>query len=262
MALFCARLDETGTDGRSPYTVVGGAVGTAAQWEQLEEAWDRLLARYKISSYHWQEFNYAQNEIFGVWSALKRKRFVKAQEKIIRNNTLFRVSIGLESAVHADIKQRMKGIKGFSPESNYSLCLRYLMFWTCEQLVAIDPDCRLAILVEDGPWATGAMQTYQRVKAMTGKWKPAKHAHRLAGFASIAKGERRSLEAADYLVGSELARMLAGHRAPRHAETLSMLLTGPFLEQWYEGMIKEKEARRAYGRRKSTKISSSAGQPS
>lgn len=262
VVIFSARLDETGTDGRSPYTVVGGAVATVDQWDRLESAWGRLLTRSKVPGYHWKEFNDPNNRVFGRWSDLKRKRFVEAQEKIIKNNTLFRVSVGLESAVHADIKKRMRGIKGFTSESNYSLCLRYLMFVTCEQLAKRDPNCRLTILVEDGPWASGAMQTYQRIVAMTGRWKPAKHAHRLAGFGSAPKGKRLSLEAADYLVGEEHARMLAERGPRRRAQTLSMLLTGPLLEQWYEGMMKEKEARRTYGRRKPMKNSSSGGAPS
>ena len=256
MVIFSARLDETGTDGKSPYTVVGGAVATVEQWDELEAAWDRLLSRSNVSAYHWKEFNDRKGDFAG-WSNLKCKRFVKSQERIIKNNTLFRVSIGLEDAVHADIKKRMKGIKGFSPESNYSLCLRYLMFVTSEQLVKVDSDHRLTILVEDGPWASGAMKTYQRVAAMTGRWKPAKHAHRLACFVSAPKGVRLSLETADYLAAEAHARMLAEKRPRRGVQTLSMLLTGPFLEQWYEGMIKEKEARRAYGQRKPTKNPSS-----
>lgn len=254
--LFSARLDETGTDGRSPYTVVAGAVAAPSQWDKLESAWGQLLKRSRVSEYHWKEFNDRNNRIFGPWSDLKRKRFVDAQEKIVVRNTLFRVSIGLESAVHAEIKKRMKGIRGFTSESDYSLCLRYLMFATCEQLIRIDRDCRLAVMVEDGPWASGALNTYQRVAAMRGKWKPAKHAHRLAGFASVPKGERLSLEAADYLAGEEHARMLAGKRPKRGAQPLSLLLTAPLLERWYEGMIKEKEHRRAFRKRTMSSASS------
>ena len=130
------------------------------------------------------------------------------------------------------------------------------MFVTSEQLMKVDADFRLALLLEDGPWASGAVKTYNRVAAMTGKWKPAKHAHRLAGIGVAPKGEYRSLEAADYVVGEEHARLLAGKRPRRGVQTLSMLLTGPILEQWYEGMIKEKEARRAYNRAKFKKPSS------
>jgi len=244
--VYSARLDEAGTDGRSPYTVLAGAVATAGQWDKLEERWDALLMRSKVDAFHYKEFNEPAPP-FDRWSGFKRKRFIDSQEKAIEKNTLFRVSIGVENAVHKSIKERMRGIKGFRADSDYALCLRYLMFHTSDQLARIDPDYRLTILVEDGPWAAGAADTYQRVAAMTGKWKPAKHAHRLAGFATAPKGERLSLEAADYIAGTEPDRMLSGRRAGQAGVSrLSCLLTGPLLERWYEGMIKEKEARRAY----------------
>ena len=161
--------------------------------------------------------------------------------------------MGIEGAVHADIKKRMKGIKGFRPDSNYSLCLRWLMFATCKRLAKTYPDHRLTVLVEDGPWSSGARNTYQHVAKMTGEWKPAKHAHRLAGFRSIPKGERLSLEAADYIVGAEHARFLAGGSTRQERGKLSLLVAADELERWYEGMIREKESRRVHGERQPRK---------
>lgn len=40
---FSLRLDETGTDGRFPYTVVAGAVATVDHWDALETAWAKML---------------------------------------------------------------------------------------------------------------------------------------------------------------------------------------------------------------------------
>ncbi|MBC7285474.1 hypothetical protein [Hoeflea sp.] len=246
MAIYSLRLDETGTDGDSQHTVVAGAVATAPQWGRLEATWGNLLRRTGAKAFHWKEFNSAGDPVFGAWSNLKRSRFKEAQEKIINRNTIFRASVGVEHAVHAEIKDRMKGITGFASESDYSLCLRYLMFSTCEQLVKIDPDCRLEILVEDGPYARGAEATFKRVSAMTGRWKPAKHAHRLIGFSAAPKGVTHSLEAADYIAGEENARLKAGTSPERGTQTLSVLLSKPLLEMWYEGMMREREARRAY----------------
>ena len=247
LLIFSVRLDEAGTDGRSPYTVVGGAVSTDPGWGKLETAWNRLLG--DGVQYHWREFEDRALPFKG-WSALKRTRFIGRQEKIINMNTAFRISIGVESAVHADIKKRMRGIKGFHADSDYGLCLRYLMFATSEQLAKIDPGHRLSILVEDGPWAAGAAATYQRIAAMTGPRKPATHAHRLAGFATAPKGVFRSLEAADYIAGTEHAAMTAGVRRSGAVQRLSHLLSEKDLEGWYEGMIAEKEARRSYDRAK------------
>jgi hypothetical protein len=86
----------------------------------------------------------------------------------------------------------MRGIKGFRPDSNYGLCLRYIMFLSCQTIEnSGTDDFRLSILVEDGPWAAGAANVYSRVSRMTGKWKPAKHAHRLDDFAIARKGATR-----------------------------------------------------------------------
>lgn len=248
VAVFSVHLDETGTDGISPYTVVAGAVAAPDQWDSLETAWSRLLARSAVDAYHWKEFKDGKG-CFKGWSDLKRNRFVRAQEKIIRKNTIFRISAGVHDETHKDVKERMRGIKGFHPDSNYGLCLRYIMFHTCDQLTEIDPDCQLTILVEDGPWTAGALATYQRVSRMRGGSKPSRYAHRLAGFGAASKGERFSLEAADYLAGSEHARLMAGKPPQRGSETLSVLFTASILESLYEGMINEKERRRAFARR-------------
>jgi hypothetical protein len=246
VALFSARLDETGTDGRSPFTLVGGAVARPDDWDDLEAAWGALLTFSQAPAYHWKEFNDPNDKIFGKWTRFKRQQFREAQETIISDHTVFKVSVGVESAIHADVKRRMKGIKGFAPISDYSLCLRWLMYNVCEQLSKEDRHCKLSILVESGPWASGAAQTYERVVARAGGRRPGKHAHRLAGFATAPKGVRTSLEAADYIAGSELARLLEPSKLPRRAQPLSVVLNKPLLEHWYEDMIAKKEARRAF----------------
>ena len=250
VAIFSIRLDETGTDGMSPYTVLGGAVATVPQWDSLEQAWAKLLRTNRISAFHAREFNERHGE-FSEWGTFKRKRFADAQKKIVNKNTVFRVSVGIESAVHQNIKKRMKGIKGFRPDSDYSLCLRYLMFLACEELEKLAPDFHVTIMLENGPWASGAVETYHRISQMTGKWKPAKHAHRLAGIDVLEKGESLTLEAADYLVDIAHRRMLDGKFQKADGAQSQILLTEPFLEQWYQGMLAEKEVRREYGRSRS-----------
>lgn len=246
LALFSLRLDEKGNDGKSQYFVIGGAVATINQWKKLETAWDRLLSNRNVDSYHWVDFNRRQKSFDG-WSDYKCKRFEESQKKIIKRNTRFRASVGIDKAVHKDIKARMRGIRGFNGDSDYGLCLRWLMFATSEILMKVDPDHRLAILIEAGPLAAGAASTYHRVAAMTGKWNPAKHAHRLVDFGKAPKGESRSLEAADYLAHSEWFRIENGkRRRQRNIERLSVVLTECELERWYKGMIREKETRLAY----------------
>ena len=84
------------------------------------------------------------------------------------------------------------------------------------------------------------------VRNMRAEWNPAKYASRLEVISVARKGERRSLEAADYIAGSERVRLVTGKRIPRGAPTLSSLLDAEFFEKWYEGMTTAKESRRAY----------------
>ena len=246
--LFSMRLDETGTDGRSAHVTVGGAVAQIPQWDALEAAWARKLKPKGIDYFHLKEFDQRQDHYEG-WSDFKCRLFENSLNKIIERNTLFRSTFSVDSAAHASVKERMRGIRGFRSESDYSLCLRTLMFWACEELARVDPDCELSVIVEDGPWSAGAAETYQRVAEMTGGHKPAKHAHRLAGFLSIPKGKLHSLDAADFIVGREHDRLVAGLRAGKDAPVLAHLLTAEDMETYYEGMIREKEARRKFGNR-------------
>lgn len=245
LAIFSVHLDESGTDGLSPYVVVAGAVATPECWDKFEDSWGSLLTRHKVSAYHWKEFNSGRGEFSG-WGRTRREMFVKAQEKIIKKNTKFRMSVGVDKNAHSEIKAKMKGVTGFREDSDYSLCLRFLMFHMCEALEKSDPDFRLTVLVEDGPWAAGAAALYQDIKNMTRDWNPAKHAHRLSGFGSVPKGKLRSLEAADYLAGSERSRMISGKGIGRRKSALSVLLGIKNLDVWYQGMIREEERRKAY----------------
>lgn len=228
---FSTRLDEKGTDERSPFTVVGGAVAQASQWDKLETAWNGMLKANRLAAFHAKNF-YGPHGDAASWSRLKLQRFEARQAKICSKNTLFRISIGVEKAVHSEIKKRMQGIKGFYPDSDYSLCLRVLMFHACEEIERhIVKDFKLTVLVEDGPWAAGAAKLYSRVSRMTGKYKPARHAHHLGGFAMRPKGETRTLEAADYLVGLAHKRLSDGVFKKSEHPQFSMLLDRSMLER-------------------------------
>lgn len=242
------RLDETGTDGISPYVVVAGAVATSAQWDNLEQGWARLLKSRGVSNFHSKEFKDRSGEFSG-WGNLKCKNFSSAQRRIVNNNVLFRVAVGVEKKTHEEIKKRMRGIKGFSPDSDYGLCLRYLMFAVCDEIAQENPQEKVDFLLEDGPFATGAMELFGRVRKMTGKWKPARHAHMLGKISVLPKGTLFSLEAADYLAEIALRQMKLGRFAKKTGNQHSILLNKNFLLEWEVRMWKEKEARRQYGRR-------------
>ena len=93
--------------------MLAGAVATAGQWDKLEERWACSFDALKVDALRSMRSSTSPRRRFIRWSGFKRKkRFIDLQEKAIEKNTLFRVSIGVENAVHKSIKERMRGIKG------------------------------------------------------------------------------------------------------------------------------------------------------
>lgn len=248
VAIYSARLDESGTDEKAPYSVVAGAVATPKQWEKAESSWANLLSRSKVSSYHWKEFKDRKGDFKG-WTHLKRQRFVSTQEKIIQTKTFFRASVGVDCAAHREKKKRLQGITGFYPESDCGLCFHLLVYLMCKTLSEhAPPKSRLTVMLEEGPWTKGALESWDRMRGIPRKLKPSPFAHQLAGISIMSKGECLSLEIADYLAGEERNRLERGRQPPKGVETLSVLLDERALEYWYKQIIARKEARRKFWR--------------
>ncbi|MEQ8899649.1 MAG: hypothetical protein RID11_02160 [Roseovarius sp.] len=244
--LYSMRLDETGTDGLSDVTIVGGAVATADQWDNLERKWAKLISMYELEDFQWKDW-IGNRKPFSRWPPDKKRKFAKQQDEIIKKNTMFRCAVSVNKMAHDEVKERMRGIKGFSPDSDYSLGIRALMFRACEDIAQnLDPNCRLSVMVEDGPWSSGAYKVYQSVSKMTGKWKPAKHAHRLAGFDAVPKGERPSMSVADYICGTYLRLLNSERRLVPSKSGLLIVMDADRLYNWYDRMIVEKQSRRQF----------------
>ncbi len=245
---FSARLDETDTHDDDLLTVVGGAVAQIDQWNTLESKWRAALDKAHVSEFHYNRFQSGADD-FCDWGDLKAKRFLARLEKIIDTNVTFRVAVGVDSRVHSNVKERMKGIKGFRADSDYGLCFRWLLHYSCEAIAAnIKEDFTISAILEDGPYAPGAVNLFHDLRKMTGGNRPAKHAHRYGDIAVLGK-KSMSLQAADAIAGIEADRMDTPRTRQRNR--LLVRLREPELEGWYEGMLKEKERRQSFGARAS-----------
>jgi hypothetical protein len=250
---FSARLDETDTHDRSIYSVIGGAIATIEQWNRLEIAWQRLLTKSRVDSFHYKDFE-GRQKAFAGWTNFQASRFLAGAQKAIQRNVEFRVAVGIDPRVHAEVKNRMKGITGFRADSDYGLCLRWLLFHSCETISRqIGEDFTMSVIVEDGPYANGAVALFHQLRKMTGGKRRAKHAAKYRDIAVLGK-ESLSLQAADAIVGIEAEYFGAGG-ANIKRNRLAVLLDKPMLERWYEGMIAEKTRRREYAAQKRAKPS-------
>lgn len=245
--LFSIRLDESGTDGKSGFVTVGGAVAAVPDWDELEDAWRAKLKPRGIEFFHLSDFDDRKPPYRG-WSATKCALFENSLRGIIRHHTLFRCAVSVESAAHAEVKKKMQGIRPFHQEADYGLCLRYLLHHTGDVLAKIDPDFELDVMVERGPWTAGAQATFNHIADPGAKLKPTKHAHRLGAFAAFPKGKFASLDAADLIVGREHSRLMMRAPASPREELLAHVLDAGEMGRFYEMMMEEKEARRAFNR--------------
>jgi hypothetical protein len=238
---FSASLDESDTHDSSIYTVIGGAVATTDQWDALEAKWQRLMDVSKVGQFHYKDFE-ARQRAFAGWKSFACERFLKKARKIIDENVCFRTAVAIDPKVHLAVKNRMKGIKGFHADSDYGLCLRWLLFQSCESLIKkFGEDFTISVIVEDGPYASGAVDLFRRLRAMTGK-NGAKHASKYRDIDVRGKASP-SLQVADAIVGIE-ADHFGDHSGPRNR--LSVRLDEKKLESWYTEMIDLKEKKKAY----------------
>ncbi|NQV61985.1 MAG: hypothetical protein HQ502_20130 [Alphaproteobacteria bacterium] len=248
--LFSARLDETGTDGKSAYVVVAGGVANIGQWDDIEARWQKRLAQRNVSAFHTKEFQDRSGD-FTDWGDLKARNFEQSLSKMLQKRLSFEVAVAVERKTHSDIKKEMHGIKGFKTDSDYGLCFRIARFLVCQILAKNVPDARVHFMVESGPFAADAGVIHEDIRKTQGaKYRPAMFSEMLAGFAHVPKGECLGLEAADFLAGRSLADLNEGTFISRKRNNrVSMLADREFLLQWHQDMLKEKDKRRSFGRR-------------
>lgn len=258
--LFSTHLDETGTDGVSPYVIVAGGVALPEDWQRLEKRWDAFMTERQVDHFHNQDFE-AGDGVFAGWGPLKKKNFAARLNKIISQHVGFTVAVAVERETHLKIKQELKGTKGFKEDSDAGLCFRILRFFVCRYIATEAPGSLVQFIVEEGPFSADMGTIYQDiVSSRNANYRPALHADMLAGFESTPKRKLRSLEAADYVAGRALADLKQGRFIDSaRKDQLAMLATPEFLSDWHKGVIKEKEKRKSYGERRFKKRSASRG---
>ena len=152
----------------------------------------------------------------------------------------------------------MVGVKRFKPDSDCGICFRYARFVICHKLTElfkqgkIKSTPRVEFIVEHGPYAADAHAIYREIVGTAGsRYRPAMYADMLAGFASVPKGQLKSLEVADYISGRALFDLDTTGLGRRKGQ-ISMVMGPEFLEQWYQDMMKVRAHQQAYGRAKRT----------
>src|SRR6516164_511442 len=74
--IFTAYMDESGTHGTSPVTIIAGAYGSAAQWQDVEARIHELESRLGFSMFHSKDLKDGDGSFKG-WSSEQRLKLVE-----------------------------------------------------------------------------------------------------------------------------------------------------------------------------------------
>ena len=124
--ILTAYLDESGTHGVSPVTVMSGLFGSARQWEQFECRIAKIQKLYGFKIYHGKEFKAHTGE-FGDWTARKYSDLIDDLTDIAGNDLAHGVSITLNNDQYQREYRAGPKPRKMILDSKYGLCFRFCL---------------------------------------------------------------------------------------------------------------------------------------
>lgn len=149
MLVLSARIDETGTDGRSPYVILGGYVASSFRWQGFDKAWDKRLRKEGLSYFHASEFWGSKGEARGI-SRTRKTEIVRRLWSVQDGRLLFGFSVRLDNDVYDYYLKNLP--RKMHRESQYGFCFRTLASATAVAALKYTKasDLSLNFLLESG----------------------------------------------------------------------------------------------------------------
>jgi hypothetical protein len=213
--ILTAYLDESGTHGTSPVTVMGGMLANARQWERFDQNFKRVKRKHKFKLFHTRKFKKRDGDFKG-WS--KEQCLALAADLALLTTTAFTESVTF-TLDNADYEAEYKS--GERPrklrlDSAYGLCFRTcLLFFALEGLKRVHRGKypKLNFVLESGHKNSGdALRIFSEMKTEL----KAKGCDMLNILNFADKDECDPLMMADFLAHVGFTMGGAGGRAPTH----------------------------------------------
>lgn len=126
LLILTAYMDESGTHGGSPTTVMSGAMANAHQWSRFQGRLDMMKQRYGFRVFHAKDFRALSGEFKG-WSAEKCWGFIR-DFGIAGAELMEVVTCSLPNADYAQNYQRSASDpERLRLDTAYALCFRYCL---------------------------------------------------------------------------------------------------------------------------------------
>jgi Protein of unknown function (DUF3800) len=146
--ILTAYIDESGTHGTSPVTIMAGAYGSVAQWEDVEARIQELEQKRQFSMFHSTDLKSGQGSFKG-WSSEQRLELVKEFIAILADR---RIESGfIMQIVNADYEKYYRMGDAPAPavlDTKYGFCFRGCLTHLLQHIKS--PDNTLNMVMESG----------------------------------------------------------------------------------------------------------------
>jgi hypothetical protein len=223
---YIAYFDESGTHDAAPVLILGGLLGSAAEFAALGERLDAISASYDFDIFHAVDVKHGKGAFRG-WSPQKKLQLAVEYSNLIEESLTAAAAASLIKEDYRSIYRADSTHRKAPKDSAYGLCFRMCLI---EFLQTLEEVCgyrtapyRLSITVEDGARnVEDARRIFEETRstALT-----VMGVDPLGSFSILGKTECRELMLADFLAYTEFMRyaqaeMLGGIR-PEEIEAIT-----------------------------------------
>ena len=126
--ILTAYLDESGTHGESPATVMGGMLANARQWEAFEQKFRQIKKQHKFRVFHTKKFKRRDGDFKG-WSNEQCLGLVGALAPITATAFTEGVTFLLDNAAYDTEYKSGDTPRKLRLDSKYGLCFRSCLYF-------------------------------------------------------------------------------------------------------------------------------------
>jgi hypothetical protein len=213
--ILTAYLDESGTHGSSPVTVMGGMLANARQWEAFGEAFKEAKQNHGFKVFHTTEFKKRSGDFKG-WSVMQQVALMGDLAALTSKAFTEGVTVTLDNADYEVEYKAGDRPRKLRLDSRYGLCFRNCMlFFALEGLKRVHRGRfpTLRFVLEAGHKNAGdALRIFNETKAEL----EANSCNMLGDLLFADKNECDPLMMADFLAHVGFLMGGAGGRAPDH----------------------------------------------
>lgn len=130
--ILTAYLDESGTHGGSPVTVMGGILGRADQWARFATAFEQLKQKHGFQLLHTKKFKKRDGDFKG-WSAADCVNLVNDLAPITIDSFADLLVMILDNETYETVYRQRTNPKKGRFDSKYGLCFRSCVWHCLEQ---------------------------------------------------------------------------------------------------------------------------------